>query len=486
MKMRFTRLSVNAFAVGLVVIGMMIMPPAVPECRADDAGVEAALNLQNAFTKIAEDASDAVVVITNKQVQRDSRGLQQLPPEFRFFFGIPDVPDQPQSEQVPRPSGRGSGFLITDNGYIVTNYHVIKDHTALEVKLRDGTVYDSERDKDAVEVVGVDRETDLAVLKIHDKDKEGKFPALEFADSTEVKVGQWSIAVGAPFNFDYSVTVGVVSQKGRHDVRMNTYENYIQTDASINPGNSGGPLLNLHGQVIGVNDFIITGGGMSRGNVGVGFAIASNLAKQVVDDIIESGSVIRPWIGIAMQELTPELRSQFGVEQGVLVSDVVEGDPADKAGIKPGDVITNVGDTPVASPHDLQFAVLKYNPGDKIPVTLLRDGKQKQVKVVARERTGTAGEGREGGEGGDILGRLGLDLQNTDRGVAIAAVAPGSQAQAANLRRGDIIHEVNHQEVDSVADVRSALQRTKGNVAVLYVARRGNKFFAPLRLESNP
>ncbi|MFO7820934.1 MAG: trypsin-like peptidase domain-containing protein [Lentisphaeria bacterium] len=222
-----------------VVVVTLFGPPVENSSYAADPGVEAALNLQNAFTKIAEDASDAVVVVTNKQVNRSPRSMQQIPPEFRFFFGLPEQREDQERkyEEVPRPAGRGSGFFIDEAGYIVTNYHVIKDHAALEVKLRDGKVYDTERNEDSIEVIGSDRETDLAVLKINDPEREDDFPVLEFADSKQIKVGQWAIAVGAPFNFDRSITVGVVSQKGRHDMRVNTYENYIQTDASINPGN---------------------------------------------------------------------------------------------------------------------------------------------------------------------------------------------------------------------------------------------------------
>ena len=359
----------------ILVLGGSWVPSASGEpapAANEAAAIEAATALENAFTAVAARVSPAVVVITNKQqVGLMARNGQQVAPEFRFFFGIPESPEPNggPAPRVPQPVGRGSGVVISADGYIVTNYHVIKDYDALEVKLHDGTVIDTGRDADAIKVVGTDAETDLAVLKI---DAGKVLPALKFADSDKVRVGQWAIAVGAPFNFDYSVTVGVVSQKGRYDVRMNTYENYIQTDASINPGNSGGPLVNLRGEVIGINDFIVTGGGMSRGNVGLGFAIASNLVKQVVDDIVESGAVVRPWLGIAMQPMTPELRAQFDVEQGVLISDVVLGDPADVGGLKAGDVILQVGGKLVRTPHDVQFAVLGHRPGDAIPVQVSR------------------------------------------------------------------------------------------------------------------
>ncbi|MFO7820693.1 MAG: PDZ domain-containing protein [Lentisphaeria bacterium] len=258
----------------------------------------------------------------------------------------------------------------------------------------------------------------------------------------------------------------------------------MQTDASINPGNSGGPLLDLHGRVVGVNDFIVTGGGMSRGNVGLGFAIASNLAKQVVDDIIEYGSVSRPWIGIAMQPLTQDLKDQFGVENGVLVSDVMQDDPAQKAGVEAGDIIVKVGKKQVDSPHDLQFAILKYGPGEEIPITLIRDGNKKTVNVTAREREPKAAAQGEAESREDVRAQLGMDLQNTERGVVVARVASGSKADAAHLQRGDIIHEVNKEEVKTVQDVWQTLESVKGNIAVLYVERQGNKFFVPLRLEN--
>ena len=453
-----------------------------------DLGLRAARQLQQAFARVAEKASPAVVVITNKQKRRvgPRESLRdQLPPEFRFFFGIPESPDGDNDRETPRQRppqavGRGSGIIVRPNGYIVTNYHVIKGHDALEVKLHDGTVYASDNEAEkSVEVVGVDKDTDLAVLRIGG-DEVGDLPVLSFADSEKVEVGQWAIAVGAPFNFDYSVTVGVISQKGRYDVRMNTYENYLQTDASINPGNSGGPLLNLDGRMVGVNDFIVTGGGFSRGNVGVGFAIASNLVKQVVDDIIASGSVQRPWLGIVMQQLTPELRSQFNADRGVVISDVLDGDPADKAGLKAGDIILKVGDRTVDTPHDVQFAVLRYQPGDEIPLEIIRDGREKTVAVVARQKDDS---GSVAATAEDLFDDLGLDLEKQKDDVVVTNVVPGSAADASGLRPGDIIHDVNQQAVRSVKDALEALRDTRNGVALLYVERDGGKFFVTLNVE---
>ena len=478
-----TMKTILATVASVCVLGLFGSPVA---CGADKPPT-AAMNLQDAFTNVAEKAFPAVVVITNKRIEQ--RPLYpELPPQFRHFFGVPQQgprhqQEAPQARKLPRPVGKGSGVIIRADGYIVTNYHVIKQHDALEVKLSNGQIFDSAVDKDAVRVVGTDEESDLAVLQIGGG-KLKALPTLPFADSVEVKVGQWAIAVGAPFNLDYSVTVGVVSQKGRHDVGMTTFENYIQTDASINPGNSGGPLLNIHGEVIGINEFIVTGGGMSRGSIGLGFAIDSNLAKQVTDDLVEHGDVSRPFLGIGMQPLTDELKKQFDVQAGVLVSEVMEGDPADKAGIKAGDVIVAIGDKPVRTPHDLLFAVLTYQPGDKIKVVVNREGKTKEYRVIARRRDGKAElsstiEGRD-----DLLNKLGLALEENKGNIVSSGVVGGSPADAAKLQRGDRIFEVNRQEVKTVGEAIKALTKTKDSTAVFYVGRRGRKFFVPLQLSA--
>lgn len=458
---------------------------------------------EEVFAAVADRAFPAVVVITNKQAVGRGRlpgGYQELPPELRRFFGIPDddaaAGDEADATVAPprqhggalRPAGKGSGVLFRDTGYVVTNCHVIADADALEVKLHDGRVFDNARHPHEVEVVGVDPETDLAVLRLGAGKLKG-LPTLPFADSAKVKVGQFAIAVGAPFNFDYSLSVGHVSQQGRHDVNVNRYENYIQTDASINPGNSGGPLLNIRGEVIGINEFIVNGGA-GGGNAGLGFAIASNLVRQVAEGLAANhGKMPRPWLGMAMQPLTPELRRQFKTGAGVVVNNVVRGDPAAEAGMRPGDVIVTVGDTPVRTPHDVQFAILNYHPGDRIPMQVNRQGKMVRLEVVARqkngddERTVTAAPAAEkpGAAGQPLrrLHRVGLGLEDTRGGVMVVAVRPGSLAAQAQLRRGDRILEINQQPVRSAAEVDAALAGA-GDEAVLYIARRGSKFFVPL------
>lgn len=449
--------------------------------RADNAteGLDLALKLEAAFTGVAEKVSPAVVVITNKQRPRMQQMGQEIPPEFRYFFGIPEDNSprgrarpgrRQQQDDRPQPAGMGSGVIIRPDGYLVTNLHVIQGQDGLEVKLRDGRVFDSAKGEDEVKIVGSDEDTDIAVLLLGGG-KLTDLPCVAFGDSDKIRVGQYAIAVGAPFSLDSSVTIGHVSQKGRHGMRMTNFENYIQTDASINPGNSGGPLLNIHGEMIGINQFIMTGGGASRGNIGLGFAIPSNLVQRVSADLIQSGEVVRPFLGISMQELTDVLKKRYGVEQGVLVESVMEGEAAEKAGLKAGDVVTHVGDKAVDSPHDLLFAVLSYKPGDKVKLTVNRDGAEKVYEVVARQRTGDAERGSSGAVG--TVESLGLRMQPTEDGLVVAAILPNSPASRAEpeLQPGDLVILVNGEKVANREDVTMALKKTKNDVVLLYVQR---------------
>lgn len=459
-------------------IGLML-----PTTADETKGMEAALQLQSAFTGVAEKTSPAVVVITNKRKIAQPQYSEMDP--FQFFFGVPRNPRQQRRQQPdpdPQPVGKGSGIIISEDGYILTNYHVIQEADALEVKLHDGTILSMEGDDKEVEIIGSDEDTDLAVIKI----KTGqKLPYLEFADSSKVKVGEWSIAVGAPFEQEYSVTVGVVSQKGRYGVHMNYFEDYIQTDASINPGNSGGPLLNLRGEIIGVNDFIITGGGMSRGSVGIGFAIASNLAKRVSDDLIKHQEVVRPWMGVSLQPLSEEFKEQFEVKNGALIGDVFEGDPAEKAGIQPGDVIVKIEGNDVRDSDDFLRQIIEHRPGKKIILTVVRNGKEKEIEVKLGRRQKDA-DGKVHGVDSDreMVEKAGFSLsENEENEVVITGVRRGSPAASAGLRSGDVILEVNRTNVQTVKDVVKALKKTGKDTSILYVRRGGSRFFVPLELD---
>lgn len=443
------------------ILAMSMFSGFFPVKAADEAK-----KLQNDFTAVAEKAFPAVVVINVKKEI----------PEAELYQGVPDNPFfnfQPRrfkgkkNSEAPRIEGKGSGFIVNENGYVITNYHVAEGNNEIKVKLYDGREFKAE-------VVGMDQKTDLALLKIN-SDK--KFPVLKFADSDNVKVGHWSIAIGAPYSFDYSMTVGVVSQKGR-SVGINAYENYIQTDAAINMGNSGGPLLNIDGDVIGVNDFIVTGSGYSSGNIGLGFAIPSNMAKDVMEHLMKGGKMVRPWIGIGMEPMSPDMKKHSNVESGVMVREVHVGNPADKAGIEPGDVITAIDGQPVNLPKDVQFAVLKHNPGDKIIFTILRDGKKQDITVTAekQDEDRVAADDSKGKGSGTVGKDFGLEFSETKDGIVISKVQDKGPAAAIGLEEDTKVLAVNKMKVKNLDDVRKAVALNKDTL-LLFVSDGNTKRF---------
>jgi Do/DeqQ family serine protease len=444
MKWKWSAVALSFVAVLAVVVSRA--EPAAKSAVPADAAINPALSLQNAFSQVAEKTFPAVVVISNKR--RAATALYpDMSPEARYFFGLPPLPRQ-RSTAKPVPVGRGSGFVIRDDGYILTNCHVIEAADALEVKFSDGRVFDSADDPEAVKLVGIDKDTDLAVLRIGNG-KLRNLPALAFADTDKTKVGEWAIAVGAPFNLDYSMTVGVVSQKGRNDISSAKYQDYIQTDASINPGNSGGPLLNLRGEVIGINNFILTGGG--RGSIGLGFAIAGNLARQVSNSLIENGQMVRPHLGVVMLPLDEKLQEALGAEHGIVVQQVHPGQPAAKAGIEAGDVIQFIGGRKVSSPQDFFNHVAAHKPGDTIPVRLLRNGKpiEMQVNTTVPETTKLAAQ---------KITCLGIEVVSNGEALEVVKVEAGSLATQAGMAVGDIIVSVNRRPVPTVDSFNAALR----------------------------
>ena len=328
------------------------------------------LNIENAFVKVAEGVTPAVVNISTVGKERSPSHLFRPfgnDPFFRDFFdrffeGFP---------KAKRQMSLGSGVIIDKGGYILTNNHVVKDADEITVKLANKKEYKSR-------VVGIDPKTDLAVIKVNaDED----LPVAVLGDSDALKVGEWALAIGNPFGLDHTVTVGVISATGRSDVGIATYENFIQTDASINPGNSGGPLLNIKGEVIGINTAIIASG------QGIGFAIPINMAKKVIDDLIKRGKVTRGWLGVGIQPLTPELAKSLGLslEEGVLINRVMPKSPAEAAGLKEGDVITSVDGKKITDSRQLQRMVAELEVGRVIELGLLRDGKPLRVKLKVGE-----------------------------------------------------------------------------------------------------
>lgn len=427
----------------------------------DSPGIRMLEEIQAVITELAEQAKPSVVnlfPITGTSRSREGPG-----------------------ERTPNASGSGSGLIVDSDGHIVTNNHVIGDANEIEVRFSDKT-------RLIAHVVGKDPDTDLAVLKVT---TDRPLPSARFGDSAGVKVGQWVLAVGNPFGLDRTVTLGVVSGIGRENMNLSRYENFIQTDASINPGNSGGPLFNLRGEVIGINTAIINFA------QGIGFAIPSNMAKQIIEQILAKGKVVRGWLGVGIQPLTAELGKKFGVAEGegVLVNEVFEKDPAALAGIKPGDVIVRIDGAVVDSPNKLSRLIATLTPGATSKIEVVRDLKHVTVDVPLTERRELAISTSISQQEEKVDVKLGLDVQEVtaslaerfrlrdSKGVLIAKVEPNSRAQAEGLQEGDLIKEVNRMEVSSVGEFTSALVRSRrGDTILLRVLRETRAFYVVLKL----
>src|SRR5215475_871135 len=431
-------------------------PPASSSSTAN--GLRMLEEMQSVITELAESAKPSVVSLFPIGTTGKGRDFSQ--------------------ERIPNMPGSGAGVIITPDGHIITNNHVVGDSTEIEVRLSDKT-------KLIAQVVGKDPDTDLAVLKVTSSHP---LPSARFGDSTTVRVGQWVLAVGNPFGLERTVTLGVVSGIGRENVNLSRYENFIQTDASINPGNSGGPLFNLRGEVIGINTAIINFA------QGIGFAIPSNMAKQVLQQLVAQGRVVRGWLGVGIQPLTPELAKKFGVteQEGVLVNEVFEKDPAAAAGIKPGDVITRIEGAVIESPHRLARIVAGLAPGATTKVEVVRNQQRMVLDVALTERRDQAIRASLPQSRSEA--KLGLDVQDLtaalsekfklheNRGVLITKVDPGSLAHSEGLREGDLIKEVNRVEVGSVGDFTSAVSKVRrGDTVLLRVLRESRSFYVVLK-----
>ena len=423
------------------------------DASASAEGLRMLEELQEVITELAEQVKPAVVNVLPANSTGKLRGSPR--------------------ERMPNSPGSGSGVIIDADGHIITNNHVVGDATEVEIRLSDRTKY-------TAQVIGKDPDTDLALLKVN---ADRQLPSVQFGDSSTVKVGQWVLAVGNPFGLDRTVTLGVVSGVGRENMNLSRYENFIQTDASINPGNSGGPLFNLHGEVIGINTAIINFA------QGIGFAIPSNMAKKVMRSLLTRGKVVRGWLGVGIQPLTADLAGKFGVEEGegVLVNEVFENDPADRSGIKPGDVITKVNGAQVDTPNKLSRLIAGIEPGATSEIELVRDGQRQVVSVSLSERRESPVVASLPSSQPEV--KLGLDVQDLTSelaekfklkdttGVLISKVEPGSIANAEGLRVGDLIREVNREEVSSVREFSEAISATKGGETILLRVLRENRAF---------
>jgi serine protease Do len=437
------------------------------------------------FSELAEKASPAVVNISTVKVVKVSKRLK------RFFspFGENDPFNEffkKFFENVP-PSKRkehalGSGFIISEDGYIVTNNHVVAKADKITVILRGGKkVYKAK-------IIGTDPETDLALLKI---DVKKKLPYLKFGDSDKIRPGDWVIAIGNPFGLDHTVTAGIISAKGRV-IGAGPYDNFLQTDASINPGNSGGPLLNMKGEVIGINTAIVASGR------GIGFAIPSNMAKQVISQLKKYKKVKRGWLGVTIQDVDENTAKALGLSEpkGALVASVLEGQPAEKAGIKVGDVIIALNDKPIRNSRDLTRQVGRLKPGSRAKITIWRNGEVKQVWVKLGERhiqiASSEGESLEG-PSGYILGMKvrvvtpdDVDRYNLEeaRGLLVIDVESGSKAEEADIRPMDILLKANFKPLTSVQDLKDVIEkdgRKKGAILLL-IKRKGQTIFRSISL----
>jgi serine protease Do len=411
----------------------------------------------NGFASVLKPALPAVVNIhTSKIVKQKSYEMPFFnDPFFRQFFGdqFGNLKPQPQRE-----TSLGSGVIITSDGTILTNNHVIDGATDIKVDLAD------KRDFTA-KLVGTDPQSDIAVLKINAT----SLPTLPIGDSSKLQVGDVVLAIGDPFGIGETATMGIVSAKGRGGLGIENYENFIQTDAAINPGNSGGAMIDLHGDLVGINTAILTGGG--GGNQGIGFAIPIDMARNVMNQIVEHGKVVRGFLGLIPQDVSPEIAKEFGLNQptGALVGSVDPDTPAGRAGLKRGDIILKVNGTEVNSANDLRLKISQTAPGTPVDLTVWRDNKSQDVKVRLGElptQNAQKGQSESNGPGTmqgvqvqdvspDMTDELGVP--NGTHGVVITSVDPASAAAGAGLERGMIIQEINHKPVNNVREYRQAL-----------------------------
>jgi serine protease Do len=418
------------------------------------------LAAQQAFSNVVKKVTPAVVNISTVGKKKLVRPFFESNPLFEEFFGERVQP------QYRRETSLGSGFILNKDGYIVTNDHVVRDAETIQVKLSNESVYKGK-------VIGSDPKTDIAIIKINVKEP---LPAAVLGDSDKLQVGQWAIAIGNPFGLDRTVTVGVVSATGRSNMGIETYEDFIQTDASINPGNSGGPLLNIYGEVIGINTAIVAAG------QGIGFAIPINMAKQVINQLVSKGTVSRGYLGISIQTVTEEMARSFGLAKayGALVNDVVANSPAAKAGIMQGDVITSFDGNTVKDVRQLQRLVAETPVGKKVPVELYRDGKPVKVFVTTAPAESAPAQKaqpqeREAGALGLSVEELSPDMRARGvSGVVVTDLEPGGIAEDSGIQRGDIIVSVNQKKVRNLAEYQKAVRDASARGAVALLVRRGN------------
>lgn len=438
-----------------------------------------AKSLGQAFVEVAKKVQPSVVNVTTEKTvmmkpwDRFGEDFFKGSPFEDFFRGFGFSPREKGKEYQHKQRSGGSGVIVDKEGYILTNNHVVEGADKVKVRLNDGREF-------TATVKGQDTRTDLAVLHIKAKD----LPVATLGDSDKLEVGEWAIAIGSPFGLEHTVTVGVISAKGRSGLGTGTYEDFIQTDASINPGNSGGPLINIDGEVVGINAMIIQPG------TGIGFAIPINMAKQILSDLINQGKVVRPWLGISVQDLTPEMAEQFQVKEkeGVLIAQVHPNTGAEKAGLTSGDIIKSVDDKMIKNVNELIKEIQKKKVGQKVKLNLIREGKPTTIEVT----TSPMPDKPEAMKEKEIEEKLGARVQeltpqlaaryrisgDIKRGVIVIGVEEGSPADDIGLQEGDVILEINRKKIETVKDFEKAIKDVKLEKGiVLRLHRRGNTFY---------
>jgi Do/DeqQ family serine protease len=451
------------------------VPMAVAAAAVTAPGNQGVLSSNDTFVSVAKSAKASVVNISSaRKSSSESSSSPFDDPFFRRFFGE-EFERRFPAPRERREQGMGSGVIVTADGYILTNNHVVEQADEIKVLLGDKRSFKGK-------LIGTDPKTDLAIIKID----AGNLPTLSWGDSSHLQVGEMVLAVGNPFGLNQTVTMGIISAVGRANMGIVDYEDFIQTDAAINPGNSGGALVNLRGELIGINTAIFS---RSGGYMGIGFAIPSNMAKTVMTNLIKHGKVVRGWIGVSIQELNQDLARQFGAAEakGALVGDVMDDSPASKAKLERGDIITTYNGVSINDPSHLRMLVAETPPGTAVTLTILRDKQSKEIKLTVGELPKDLAKasrgGSESGRGEQGLAGVTVEPLPTDRpgrfgrkesGVVVSEIQPDSAAERAGLRAGDVIREINRKPVRNVRDFERLVSELSPKQTVLVLLSRGN------------